>query len=65
MKTLVLYTHPAQPLSRVNRVQAETARQVAGVTFADLYAEYPASRSTSTTNSSTRATMMPSCSSFH
>lgn len=41
MKTLILYAHPAQQHSRINRALAETARQVAGVTFVDLYAEYP------------------------
>ncbi|MBI1220500.1 MAG: flavodoxin family protein [Rhodobacteraceae bacterium] len=41
MKTLVLYAHPAQQHSRVNRTLAETAQQVAGVEVVDLYAEYP------------------------
>jgi glutathione-regulated potassium-efflux system ancillary protein KefG len=40
-KVLVLFSHPALHKSRVNRVMAASAKQVPGVTFQDLYAEYP------------------------
>lgn len=38
---IVYYAHPAQRQSRANRVMAEQARTVAGLSFVDLYAEYP------------------------
>jgi len=40
-KVLVLYVHPRPDRSGVNSHLAEAARRVAGVTFVDLYAEYP------------------------
>lgn len=40
-KLLVYYAHPGQRHSRTNRAMAELARTVAGITFVDLYAEYP------------------------
>jgi putative NADPH-quinone reductase len=40
-KVLVLYAHPRPDRSEVNVHLAEAARRVAGVTFVDLYAEYP------------------------
>jgi glutathione-regulated potassium-efflux system ancillary protein KefG len=40
-RVLVLFAHPALQKSRVNRVLAETAQQLAGVTFHDLYELYP------------------------
>jgi glutathione-regulated potassium-efflux system ancillary protein KefG len=41
MKVLVLFAHPAIEKSRVNRHLANAAQQVEGVTFHDLYREYP------------------------
>ena len=38
---LVLFAHPAQHRSEAHVLMARVARGVAGVTFADLYAEYP------------------------
>ncbi len=38
---LVLYAHPAPHKSRINRRLAAAAREVAGVTFRDLYELYP------------------------
>lgn len=38
---LVLFAHPAQHQSEAHLLLARVARGVAGVTFADLYAEYP------------------------
>lgn len=38
---LVLFAHPRCDRSEVNVVLAERARRVDGVTFVDLYAEYP------------------------
>ena len=40
-KVLVLYAHPRPDRSEVNVHLAEAARRVEGVTFVDLYAEYP------------------------
>lgn len=40
-KVLVLFAHPAQHNSRVNKLLAKTARKTEGITFVDLYAEYP------------------------
>jgi putative NADPH-quinone reductase len=41
MRVLVLFAHPAQRKSSVNTAMAASARQLEGVTFVDLYAEYP------------------------
>ena len=41
MKTLVLYAHPAQQLSRVNAAMSAVATNTSEITFVDLYAEYP------------------------
>lgn len=38
---LILFAHPAQHRSRAHRVLAAAAREAEGVTFVDLYAEYP------------------------
>jgi putative NADPH-quinone reductase len=38
---LVLFAHPAQHRSEAQALMARIARGVKGVTFADLYAEYP------------------------
>ncbi len=38
---LILYAHPAQHRSEAHALLARVARGVRGVTFADLYAEYP------------------------
>ena len=38
---LVLFAHPAQHRSEAHVLLSRVARGVAGVTFADLYAEYP------------------------
>jgi putative NADPH-quinone reductase len=40
-RILVLFAHPRTDRSEVNVVLAEAARDVEGVTFVDLYAEYP------------------------
>lgn len=40
-RVLVLFAHPGQRHSKVNVMMAKTARSVDGITFADLYAEYP------------------------
>jgi putative NADPH-quinone reductase len=40
-KILVLFAHPRTDRSEVNVVLAEAARRIEGVTFIDLYAEYP------------------------
>ena len=40
-KVLVLFFHPGQRHSSVNLELAKVARAAAGVTFADVYAEYP------------------------
>jgi glutathione-regulated potassium-efflux system ancillary protein KefG len=41
MKVLVLFAHPALERSRVNRALVTAARNRPGVTFHDLYQEYP------------------------
>lgn len=41
MRILVLFAHPAQRKSSINVAMAATARALEGVTFVDLYAEYP------------------------
>lgn len=40
-KVLVYYAHPGQRHSTANKALSERARRVAGVSFVDLYAEYP------------------------
>lgn len=40
-RVLVLFAHPAQRHSRINRAMAEAAQSVKDVTFVDLYARYP------------------------
>ena len=40
-KVLVLFAHPGQRHSRANRQLAEVASAMTGITFIDLYAEYP------------------------
>ena len=40
-KLIVYMAHPAQQHSRANAAMAERAREVADITFVDLYAEYP------------------------
>jgi glutathione-regulated potassium-efflux system ancillary protein KefG len=40
-RVLVQFAHPALEKSRVNRLLAARARDVAGITFRDLYEEYP------------------------
>jgi glutathione-regulated potassium-efflux system ancillary protein KefG len=40
-RVLVLFAHPALQKSRINRPLVAAARQVAGVTFHDLYEAYP------------------------
>lgn len=41
MRILVLFAHPAQRKSSINVAMAANARALEGVTFVDLYAEYP------------------------
>jgi len=41
VKPLILFAHPAMDKSRVNRALAREVRQLAGVTFHDLYEAYP------------------------
>ncbi|MBY5445760.1 potassium transporter KefG [Rhizobium leguminosarum] len=41
MRVLVLFAHPAQRKSSINLAMADVARRVDGVTFVDLYEEYP------------------------
>jgi putative NADPH-quinone reductase len=41
MKVLVLFAHPAQRKSSINVAMAREAQRLEGVTFVDLYAEYP------------------------
>ena len=38
---IVYYAHPGNRHSHVNRAMAAVARAVDGITFVDLYAEYP------------------------
>lgn len=40
-KLIVYYAHPGQRFSRANKAMADAARNIDGVTFVDLYAEYP------------------------
>ncbi|MEM1237295.1 MAG: NAD(P)H-dependent oxidoreductase [Pseudomonadota bacterium] len=40
-KLLVIYAHPGQRFSRANSAMADVAKAVDGITFVDLYAEYP------------------------
>ena len=40
-RILVLFAHPALQKSRINRPLAAAAKQIPGVTFHDLYEEYP------------------------
>lgn len=40
-RILILFAHPALQKSRINRPLADAARRVSGVTFHDLYEEYP------------------------
>ncbi len=40
-KVLVQFAHPAFHKSRVNRILVEAVRNLPGVTFRDLYEEYP------------------------
>lgn len=40
-RVLVLFAHPAQRSTSINLSMARRAQQVAGVTFVDIYAEYP------------------------
>jgi putative NADPH-quinone reductase len=38
---IVYYAHPGQRFSRANKAMADGARRLEGITFVDLYAEYP------------------------
>lgn len=40
-KIIVYYTHPGQTYSRANKAMARRALSMDGITFVDLYAEYP------------------------
>lgn len=40
-RLIVYYAHPGQRHSRANRAMARAARNVSGISFVDLYAEYP------------------------
>ncbi len=40
-RLLIYYAHPGQRYSHVNKVMADRAQAVEGITFVDLYAEYP------------------------
>lgn len=40
-KIIVYYAHPGQTFSRANRAMARRASDIEGITFVDLYAEYP------------------------
>lgn len=40
-KIIVYYAHPGQKFSRANQQMAKAAASVDGITFVDLYAEYP------------------------
>lgn len=40
-KLIVYFVHPGQRFSRANTVMAQYAKRVEGITFVDLYAEYP------------------------
>jgi putative NADPH-quinone reductase len=41
MRVLVLFAHPAQRKTSINLAMADAARRLDGVTFIDLYADYP------------------------
>ncbi len=41
VRVLILFAHPALQRSRVNRHLADAVRELPGVTFHDLYEEYP------------------------
>jgi glutathione-regulated potassium-efflux system ancillary protein KefG len=41
MKILVLFAHPAFHKSKVNRILVDGLSEMKGVTFHDLYQEYP------------------------
>lgn len=41
MKILILFAHPAFHKSRINKVLVDEISQIEGVTFHDLYQEYP------------------------
>ena len=41
MRVLVLFAHPAQRKASINAAMASGARNLEGITFVDLYAEYP------------------------
>ncbi len=43
-RLLVYYAHPGQKFSRVNALMADRARRTEGLTFVDLYADYPRHR---------------------
>ncbi|HJP32673.1 MAG: NAD(P)H-dependent oxidoreductase [Candidatus Latescibacteria bacterium] len=40
-RILLLFAHPAYQRSRANRPLVEAVRDLSGVTFRDLYEEYP------------------------
>lgn len=40
-RVIVYFTHPGQRHSRANSVMAKAAKTIEGITFVDLYAEYP------------------------
>lgn len=40
-RVLIYYAHPGHKHSHVNRVMARAARDIEGITFVDLYKEYP------------------------
>jgi len=40
-RVLVYYAHPGHKHSHVNRIMARAVKDVPGITFVDLYAEYP------------------------
>ncbi len=40
-RLLIYYAHPGQRFSRANKAMADAARRIQGITFIDLYAEYP------------------------
>lgn len=40
-RVLVLFAHPGQRHSKINVAMAKMARSVEGITFVDLYADYP------------------------
>jgi glutathione-regulated potassium-efflux system ancillary protein KefG len=40
-RVLVLFAHPGQRHSKINMTMAKVAKSVEGITFVDLYAQYP------------------------